>query len=42
VRRFGLDASGSGGRPVAESCEHGNKPSTSMKGRTFFFNNCEC
>jgi hypothetical protein len=27
----GLDASGSGQRPVAGSCEHGNEPSVSIK-----------
>jgi hypothetical protein len=31
VGRCGLDASGSGPRPVAGSCEHGNEPSGSIK-----------
>jgi hypothetical protein len=32
VGRCGLDASGSGQRPVVGSCEHGNKPSGSING----------
>jgi hypothetical protein len=28
---YGLDSSGSGYRPVAGSCEHGNEPSGSIK-----------
>jgi len=31
----GLDASGSGQRPVAGCCEHGNGPSCSIKGGEF-------
>jgi hypothetical protein len=31
----GLDASGSGLGPLAGSCEHGNEPLDSMKGRNF-------
>jgi len=30
-----LDLSGSGWRPVAGPCEHGNEPSSSIKGRKF-------
>jgi hypothetical protein len=30
-----VDASGSGYRPVADSCEHGNEPSGSIKGGNF-------
>jgi hypothetical protein len=30
-----LCESGSGYEPVADSCEHGNEPSDSIKGRTF-------
>jgi hypothetical protein len=29
----GLDASSSGWGPMAGSCEHGNEPSSSIKGR---------
>jgi hypothetical protein len=36
VERCEMDASGSGYGPVAGSCEHGNEPSGSMKGREFF------
>jgi hypothetical protein len=32
----GLDASGSGYRPVAGSCEHDKVPTDSMKYREFF------
>jgi hypothetical protein len=41
VERSGLDSCGSGYRPVAGSCEHGNEPSGSIKGREFlsFSNN---
>jgi hypothetical protein len=31
----GLDSSGSEWGPVAGSCEHGNEPSGSIKGREF-------
>jgi hypothetical protein len=30
-----MDSSGSGKRPVAGSCEHGNEPSGSIKGKEF-------
>jgi hypothetical protein len=38
----GLDASGSGSDPVMCSCEHGNEPSDSIKGRVFldYLNDC--
>jgi hypothetical protein len=32
---FGLDSSGSGQESVADSCEHGNEPSVSLKGGEF-------
>jgi hypothetical protein len=35
VWRCGLTSSGSGWGPVAGSCEHGNEPSGSIKGREF-------
>jgi hypothetical protein len=35
VGMYGLDASGSGQGQVADSCEHGNEPSGSTKGREF-------
>jgi hypothetical protein len=35
VGRFGMDASGSGHRPVAGSCEYGNEPSSFIKGEEF-------
>jgi hypothetical protein len=35
VGRCGPDASGSGQESVAESCEHGNEPSGSIKGEEF-------
>jgi len=31
----GLDASGSGQGPMADSCEHGNEPSCSIKSGEF-------
>jgi hypothetical protein len=34
-KRCGLDLSGSGYEPVAGSCEYGNEPSGSIKGRGF-------
>jgi hypothetical protein len=39
---YGLDSSGSGQRPVAGSCEHGNALSGSIKCREFlaWLNNC--
>jgi hypothetical protein len=33
---FGLDSSGSGERPVADSCEHSNEISDSIKGGELF------
>jgi hypothetical protein len=33
--RFGLDSTTSGQCPVTGSCEHGNKPSGSVKGEVF-------
>jgi len=33
VWRCGLDSSGSGQGPVTDSCEHGDEPSGSIKGR---------
>jgi hypothetical protein len=35
VGRCGLDASGSGQKSVAGSCEHGSEPSGYIKGREF-------
>jgi hypothetical protein len=35
VGRCGLDAYDSGQGPVLGSCEHGNEPSGSIKGRDF-------
>jgi hypothetical protein len=35
VKDCGLDSSGSGWRPVAGRCEHGNEPSDSIKGGEF-------
>jgi len=35
VGNYGLDASGSGQGPVADSCEHGNEPLGSIKGGEF-------
>jgi hypothetical protein len=35
VRRCGLDASGSGQGPAADTCEHVNEPSGSIKGGEF-------
>jgi hypothetical protein len=35
VGRCGLDASSSGEGPVVDSCEYGNEPSDSIKGREF-------
>jgi hypothetical protein len=35
VGRSGLNSSGSGYRPVEESCEHGNEPSDSIRGGDF-------
>jgi hypothetical protein len=35
VGRCGLDASGSGQGTVLRSCEHGNEPSSSIKGGEF-------
>jgi hypothetical protein len=35
VGRCGLDSSDSGYGPAAGSCEHGNEPSGSIKGREF-------
>jgi hypothetical protein len=32
VEKCALDESGSGQRPVASSCEHGNEPLGSIKG----------
>jgi hypothetical protein len=39
MKRLGkceLDSSGSGYGPVAVSCEHGNEPSSSIRGGEFF------
>jgi hypothetical protein len=35
VGRCGLDASGSAWKPVGGSCEHGNEPLNSIKGKEF-------
>jgi len=35
LRRCGPDSSGSGSGPVAGSCENGNEPLVSIKGRVF-------
>jgi len=35
MRRCGLDATGSGQGPMADSCEHSNEPLGSIKGREF-------
>jgi hypothetical protein len=35
VRAYGLDASGSGWRLVAGSCEHGDESSGYIRGRVF-------
>jgi hypothetical protein len=35
VRRYGMDASDSGKRTVADPYEHSNEPSGSIKGREF-------
>jgi hypothetical protein len=35
VEKCELDLSGSGWGPEASSCEHGNKPSGSIKGGSF-------
>jgi hypothetical protein len=35
VENCGLHSSGSGEGPVVDSCEHGNEPSGSIKGREF-------
>jgi len=35
VLSCGLDSSGSGQGPVADSCERGNEPSSSIKGEKF-------
>jgi hypothetical protein len=36
VEKCGLDASGSGQRPVADCCEHLNEPSASTEGGNLF------
>jgi hypothetical protein len=35
MARYGLDASGLGYRSVMGSCDHGNEPLGSIKGRKF-------